>query len=57
MGSDHRCSRHQNRTPANANFKRSGQALLNDFTMQFDDRATVNVSLNSRVQEPSVNSV
>jgi len=35
----------QNRTPANANFKRSGQALLNDFTMQFDDRATVNVSL------------
>jgi hypothetical protein len=35
----------QNRTPANANFKRSGQALLNDFTMQFDDRATVTTSL------------
>ena len=35
----------QNRTPANANFKRSGNALLNDFSAQFDDRATVNVSL------------
>ena len=34
-----------NRVAQNANFKRSGQALLNDFTMQFDDRATVNVSL------------
>lgn len=35
----------QNRTPANANFKRSGNALLNDFTMQFDDRATVTTQL------------
>ena len=35
----------QNRTPANANFKRSGSALLNDFTFQFDDRATVSTSL------------
>jgi hypothetical protein len=35
----------QNRTPANANFKRSGQALLNDFTMNFNDRETVAVSL------------
>lgn len=35
----------QNRTPANAPFKRSGQALLNDFTFQFDDRATVSTSL------------
>lgn len=34
-----------NQTPANANFKRSGQALLTDFTMQFDDRTAVNVSL------------
>ena len=35
----------QNRTPANANFKRSGNALLNDLSAQFDDRQTVNVSL------------
>jgi hypothetical protein len=35
----------QNRVAQNANFKRSGQALLNDFNMQFDDRTTVNVSL------------
>lgn len=35
----------QNRVAQNANFKRSGQALLNDFTMQFDDRTTVSVSL------------
>ena len=34
-----------NQTPANANFKRSGQALLTDFQMQFDDRAAVQVSL------------
>lgn len=34
-----------NQTPANANFKRSGQALLNDFTMQFDDRTAVSCSL------------
>jgi hypothetical protein len=35
----------QNRVAQNANFKRSGQALLNDFTMKFDDRATVATSL------------
>lgn len=35
----------ENRVPQNANFKRSGQALLNDFTMKFDDRATVATSL------------
>ena len=35
----------QNRVAQNANFKRSGQALLNDFTMTFDDRATVATSL------------
>ena len=35
----------QNRVAQNANFKRSGQALLNDFSMQFDDRTAVNVSL------------
>lgn len=34
-----------NRTPANAAFKRSGNALLNDFTMQFDDRTTVSTTL------------
>lgn len=34
-----------NRVAQNANFKRSGQALLNDFTMKFDDRATVATSL------------
>lgn len=34
-----------NRVAQNANFKRSGQALLNDATMQFDDRATVTTSL------------
>ena len=35
----------QNRVAQNANFKRSGQALLNDFSMQFDDRAIVTTSL------------
>lgn len=35
----------QNRVAQNANFKRSGQALLNDFTMQFNDRETVTTSL------------
>lgn len=35
----------QNRTGANANFKRTGSALLNDFTFQFDDRTTVTTSL------------
>lgn len=35
----------QNRVPANANFAREGQALLNDVSMQFDDRTTVSVSL------------
>ena len=34
-----------NRVAQNANFKRSGQALLNDFTMTFNDRETVAVSL------------
>lgn len=34
----------QNRVAQNANFKRSGSALLNDLTFQFNDRATVNVS-------------
>ena len=35
----------QNRVAQNANFKRSGQALLNDFTMNFNDRETVALSL------------
>lgn len=35
----------QNRVKQNANFKRSGNALLNDFTMNFNDRETVAVSL------------
>ena len=35
----------QNRVAQNANFKRSGQALLNDFVMNFNDRETVAVSL------------
>ena len=34
-----------NRMAQNASFKRSGQALLNDFTMTFNDRETVAVSL------------
>ena len=35
----------QNRTPAEADFARSGEALLNDVTFQFDDRTTVSTSL------------
>ena len=35
----------QNRVKQNANFKRSGNALLNDFTMNFNDRETVAVTL------------
>ena len=35
----------QNRVAQNANFKRSGQALLNDFIMNFNDRETVALSL------------
>jgi hypothetical protein len=35
----------QNRVAQNASFARSGQALLNDFTMTFNDRETVAVSL------------
>ena len=35
----------QNRVTQTANFKRSGNALLNDFTMNFNDRETVAVSL------------
>jgi hypothetical protein len=35
----------QNRVKQNANFKRNGNALLNDFTMSFNDRETVAVSL------------
>ena len=34
-----------NRVAQNANFKRSGNAILNDFTMNFNDRETVAVSL------------
>lgn len=35
----------QNRTASSANFKRSGNALLNDVTFQFNDRAICTVSL------------
>lgn len=35
----------QNRVAQNANFKRSGNAILNDFTMTFNDRETVAVSI------------
>ena len=35
----------QNRTPASAPFKRSGAALLTDVTFAFNDRTTVNTSL------------
>ncbi len=35
----------QNRVKQNANFTRSGNALLNDFTMNFNDRETVAVTL------------
>lgn len=34
-----------NRIAQNANFKRSGDALLNDVTFQFDDRTTVTTTL------------
>lgn len=34
-----------NATPQKTPFARQGQALLNDFTMNFNDRETVNVSL------------
>ena len=34
-----------NRTKVNATFKRSGMALLNDFTMNFNDREVVTISL------------
>ena len=34
-----------NRVAQNASFKRSGEALLNDFTMTFNDRETVQLSL------------
>lgn len=34
-----------NRVAQNANFKRSGNALLNDFTFTFNDRETVAASL------------
>ena len=34
-----------NATPQEAPYARQGQALLNDFTMNFNDRETVNVSL------------
>lgn len=34
-----------NRVAQNASFKRSGQALLNDFTMNFNDRETVATTL------------
>lgn len=34
----------QNRSAANANFARSGNALLTDLTFTFNDRATVSVS-------------
>lgn len=33
-----------NRTAQNANFKRSGSALLNDVTFSFNDRATCSVT-------------
>lgn len=35
----------QNRVAQNANFKRSGNAIMNDFTMNFNDRETVALSL------------
>ena len=38
----------QNRVAQNANFARSGNALLTDITMQFNDRATC--SVNSQYQ-------
>lgn len=35
----------QNRTPVSASFKRSGQAILADVNLTFNDRQTVNTSL------------
>ena len=35
----------ENRDHANADFKRSGHAILNDFTMKFDDRTAVATTL------------
>lgn len=35
----------QNRVAQNANFKRSGNAIMNDFTMTFNDRETVSLSI------------
>lgn len=35
----------KNRTAKNANYKRSGMALLNDFNFEFNDREDVNTSL------------
>jgi hypothetical protein len=35
----------QNRVAQNANFKRNGNAIMNDFTMNFNDRETVALSL------------
>lgn len=35
----------QNRTPMNANFRRSGNALLTDLTFQFNDRTTCQTNL------------
>ena len=35
----------QNRTPVSASFKRSGQAILADVNFTFNDRQTVNTSL------------
>lgn len=34
----------QNRTPSNAAFARSGQAILNDFTIQANNRANIQVT-------------
>jgi hypothetical protein len=34
----------QNRTPNNAAFARSGQAILNDFTIQANNRANIQVT-------------
>lgn len=35
----------QNRVAQNSNFKRSGNAIMNDFTMTFNDRETVALSI------------
>lgn len=44
VGWDHTAG-DKNRVAQNAVFKRSGRALLNDFTMTFNDRETVSLSL------------